>query len=115
VLEHFHGEATRVGVSDTAVPHRDPGYNLLIASVWTDAAATDRNTAWTRTTYAALGSHFMQRRYVNYLGDDEPGDAVRHAYGPNYARLVQVKRKYDPTNLFRLNHNIEPKIETATA
>jgi len=69
---------------------------------------TGENIAWTRATYAALEPHFARRRYVNYLDDDEGKDAVRSAYGPNYARLVEIKRRYDPGNLFRLNHNIEP-------
>jgi len=108
LLEHFHGAVTRVGVSDTAVPHREPGFNCLIASVWMDPATTNENIAWTRATYTAMQPYFAQRRWLNYLGDDDAGDAVRAAYGPNYTRLAQVKRKYDPNNLFRLNHNIEP-------
>ena len=108
VLEHFHGAVTRVGATDTAVPHRDPGYNFLIASVWTDPATTDQNIAWTRAAYDAMGPHVARRRYVNYLDDDEPTDAVRSAYGPNYARLVEIKRRYDPANLFRMNQNIAP-------
>ena len=47
-------------------------------------------------------------RYVNYLGDDEPGDAVPAAYGPNYPRLRQLKTRYDPSNFFRMNQNIRP-------
>ncbi len=108
LFEHFHGAVTRVGASDTAVPHREPGYNFLIASVWLDPATTGQNFAWTRSAFAEMEPHFERRRYVNYLGDDEPRDAVRTAYGPNYARLVEVKRRYDPGNLFRLNQNIEP-------
>ena len=108
VIEHFHGAVTRVGLSDTAVPHREPGYNSLIASVWTDPVRTDENIAWTRATYAGLEPYFAGRRYVNYLGDDESRDAVQSAYGPNYARLAKIKRTYDPSNLFRLNQNIEP-------
>jgi FAD/FMN-containing dehydrogenase len=108
VLEHFHGAVTRVGVTDTAVPHRQEGWNLLIPSVWTDPAATDENIAWTRDTYAALSEHFTGGRWLNYLGDDQGDDAVRGAYGPNYDRLVEIKRRYDPDNLFRHNHNIVP-------
>jgi FAD/FMN-containing dehydrogenase len=108
VIEHFHGAVTRIAASDTAVPHRQPGYNSLIASVWMDPAATNDNIAWTRATYADLEPHFAPRRYVNYLGDDEVGDAIRNAYGPNYARLVEIKRRYDPDNVFRLNQNIAP-------
>lgn len=108
VIEHFHGAATRIGVTDTAVPHREPGYNFLTASVWTNPAETDQNIAWTRATYADMEPYFARRRYVNYLGDDETPDAVQSAYGPNYARLVEIKRRYDPGNLFRLNQNIKP-------
>jgi FAD/FMN-containing dehydrogenase len=108
VIEHFHGAVTRIAPSDTAVPHREPGYNSLIFSVWTDPMRTDDNIAWTRATYAGLEPHFARRRYVNYLGDDEAQDAIRSAYGPNYARLAEIKRRYDPGNLFRLNQNIEP-------
>ena len=108
VIEHFHGAATRIGVTDTAVPHREPGYNFLTASVWTNPAETDQNIAWTRATYADMEPYFARRRYVNYLGDDETQDAVQSAYGPNYARLVEIKRRYDPGNLFRLNQNIKP-------
>ena len=108
VLEHFHGAVTRVGVADTAVPHREPGWSLLLPSVWMDPAATDANIAWTRDTFAALEEHFVGRRWLNYLGDDQGDDAIRSAYGPNYDRLVEVKREYDPQNVFRLNHNIAP-------
>ncbi len=108
VLEHFHGAVTRIGVSDTAVPYREPGFNCLLASLWMDPATTRANIAWTRATYDVMAPHFAQRRYVSYLGDDEAGDAVRAAYGPNFSRLAEVKRKYDPDNLFRLNQNIEP-------
>ena len=107
VFEHFHGAVTRVGVADTAVPHREKGWNLVLMSVWMDPADTEANVAWTRESHAALQEHFSGGRWLNYLADDE-GDAVRAAYGPNYDRLVEVKRRYDPENLFRLNHNIAP-------
>ena len=106
VLEHFHGTVSRIDVSTTAVPHRGPGFNYVLASVWLDSQASDANVAWTRQTYAAVEPHFHDGRWVNYLGDDETTQRVRDAYGPHYARLVDVKRKYDPDNLFRLNHNI---------
>jgi FAD/FMN-containing dehydrogenase len=109
VLEAFQGAVSRVPVEATAVPHRTPGVNLNIASVWTDPAATDRNIAWTRETYDAVKPHLSGLRYVNYLTDDEKGEEpARAAYGPNYDRLVEVKRTYDPENLFRLNQNISP-------
>jgi FAD/FMN-containing dehydrogenase len=108
VIEHFHGAVCRVGVSDTAVPHRHPGYNLGIFSEWTDPATTHENVAWARETYVAMKPYRAQLRYVNYLDEDDVGEAVRAAYGPNYDRLVEVKRGYDPDNVFHLNHNIDP-------
>jgi len=108
VIEHFHGAVCRVGVSDTAVPHRDPGYNLGIFSEWMDPATTEENIAWARETYAALKPYRAELRYVNYLDEDDVGEAVRAAYGPNYDRLVEIKRRYDPKNVFHLNHNIDP-------
>jgi FAD/FMN-containing dehydrogenase len=108
LLEHFHGAVTRIGPTEAAVPHRDEGWNLLIPSVWTDAADTEANIGWTRETFAALRPHLAARRWLNYLGDDQADDAVRAAYGPNYDRLRDVKRRYDPDNVFHLNHNIRP-------
>jgi FAD/FMN-containing dehydrogenase len=55
-----------------------------------------------------MSPSFVDRRWLNYLGDDEQVDAVRAAYGPNYERLSQIKRTYDPDNVFHLNQNIEP-------
>ncbi len=108
LLEHFHGAVTRVGVTDTAVPHREEGWNLVIPSVWTDPADTEANIVWTRDTFAAMRPHFATGRWLNYLGDDQAEDAIRAAYGSNYERLVSVKRQYDPDNVFHLNHNIAP-------
>jgi FAD/FMN-containing dehydrogenase len=106
LLEHFHGAVTRVGATETAVPHRDQGWNLLIPSVWVDTADSEANIAWSRETFAAMRPHFGSGRWLNYLGDDQADDAIRAAYGPNYERLGTVKRRYDPDNVFHLNHNI---------
>ncbi len=109
LLEHFHGKVTRVAVDATAVPHREPGYNLVITSVWTDPAATEENVAWTKEIYAAMEPFLVGRRYLNYFSEDDVGDdPVRAAYGQNYERLVELKTTYDPRNLFRLNANVPP-------
>jgi len=107
LLEHFHGAVTRIGPTDTAVPHRDEGWNLLLPSEWLDPADTEANIAWTKDSHAALSEHFSGGRWLNYLGDDQD-DAISAAYGPNYERLVEVKRRHDPDNVFHLNHNIVP-------
>jgi len=108
LFEHFHGAVTRIGESDTAVPHREPGWNLLLPSVWTDPADTDANIKWTRETFASLRPQFAARRWLNYLGDDQGDDAIRAAYGRNFERLREIKRRHDPDNVFHLNHNIAP-------
>lgn len=108
LLEHVHGAATRVGVSDTAFPHRAEGYNFLVLSQWREPTDTECCVAWARETYAAMQPFFACRRYVNYLGNDETDEAVATAYGPNYLRLRQAKTRYDPENFFRMNQNIRP-------
>ena len=108
IFEHFHGAVTRIPETETAWPLRQEGYNLVITSEWLDPATTEENIAWTRELYAKLEPHAVGRRYVNYLDADDADDAIRAAYGPNYDRLVEVKRRYDPDNVFHLNHNIQP-------
>ena len=108
LLEYLHGAATRVGVGDTAFPHRSEGYNLVVLSEWMNKADNDRCIAWARKTFGEMQPFFAPGRYVNYLGDDETGEPVAAAYGPNYRRLKQLKTKYDPENFFRMNQNIRP-------
>ena len=108
VLEHMHGAATRVGIDETAFPHRREGYNFLVVSEWLNPDDNGQNIAWARQSYDLMRPCFAPGRYVNYLGDDDGEDAVAAAYGPNHQRLRTLKAKYDPTNLFRLNQNIRP-------
>jgi hypothetical protein len=110
VLEHFHGQASRVGVSETACAMRLSGFNVVIASQWMSPADTARGTQWCRDTFKALQPYFGTVRYVNYLADDETDNpAIAAVYGPNYARLRELKAKFDPENVFRTNVNIAPK------
>jgi FAD/FMN-containing dehydrogenase len=108
VIETIGGAASRVAPTAMAYAHREPGFNLLLLSQWADPADTEPNIAWTRETFEALQPHMADRRYVNYLAADDAGH-TRAAYGPNYERLVELKRKYDPDNVFRLNQNIDPR------
>jgi FAD/FMN-containing dehydrogenase len=110
LLEHFHGAATRVPVDATAYALRSEGYNTAIITEWLDPALTDGCIRWARASYEALLPFASQKRYINYLDDDDTAaDASLTAvYGPNLARLRQIKTKYDPDNFFRLNLNIPP-------
>jgi hypothetical protein len=106
VVEQIHGAATRVREDATAFPYRDEGYAVLLCGQWHDPSATDENLEWTRRTFSALRPHLGRRRYVNYMSADD--DDIATAYGSNHWRLVEIKQRYDPTNLFRLNQNIDP-------
>jgi FAD/FMN-containing dehydrogenase len=109
VIEHFHGAASRVPVTDTACAMRITGFNVVIISQWMDAKENDRHIEWCRNAYKALGPYLGTTRYVNYMDVDEGADPAAVAYGPNYARLRQLKSKYDPDNVFHVNVNIKPR------
>ena len=103
----IHGAASKVAPDATAYPHRT-GLHLGIYALWNDPADNDANIAWVRQTWQSIQPHIPGGVYVNELGDDEGDDRVLQAYGENYKRLTQIKAKYDPRNLFRLNANIRP-------
>ncbi|MGH3340028.1 MAG: BBE domain-containing protein, partial [Propionibacteriaceae bacterium] len=111
-VEEFHGAVTRVPAEATAYPHREPGFNLILISQWTDPAQTDECIAWARQTFDALAPYMAERSYTNYLSADDH-HLVRQAFGPNYERLVELKRRYDPENRFWGNQNIDPKAMTS--
>ena len=92
----------------TAYSHRRATYDVVIISNWTDPADNAKNIEWTRSLFAAVQPQVSQAAYVNFLDADEGADRVRAAYGDNHARLVALKRKYDPTNFFRMNQNVRP-------
>jgi FAD/FMN-containing dehydrogenase len=90
-----------------AFPHRDEHYDFLILSQWAHPPDSEENIRWTRAFFEAMEPLYEKGVYVNNLGE-EGEDRVKEAYGENYGRLVALKDKYDPTNLFRLNQNIRP-------
>jgi FAD/FMN-containing dehydrogenase len=109
VVEHFHGASTRVGLTDTACTLRTPGFSVVLLSQWSEPKDNEKCIAWCKDTYAALQPFLGTTRYMNYLGHDEPDDIAKTVYGPNYARLQQLKAKYDPENVFHTNVNIRPR------
>lgn len=109
-FEHWHGAVNRVGVTDTAFPHRGYSHNFIAWSSWENPSDSEKNIQWTRDCWEAMRPFLIEGSYVNYVSDE--GDAfAQAAYGPNYERLVALKNKYDPTNFFRMNHNIRPTIQ----
>ena len=102
----LYGAVSRVGVSDTAFPLRHPGYELDLMGRWTDPAQRSNAVAWVKALRDTLRP-LARGVYVNQLGETSD-DLVRTAYGSNYARLVEIKRKYDPKNVLRLNQNLSP-------
>lgn len=106
-IEHVGGAISRVGPQDTAFTHRDAQHSLLVLRMWSDPAESETNIDWVRRCYRTAEPFLKGGGYVNYLGDE--GEArIRAAYGANYDRLAAIKKKYDPTNFFRLNQNIHP-------
>jgi hypothetical protein len=113
-IEHWHGAAVRVPVADTAFPHRQYSWNFFAWSMWASPSESEKNMQWTRECWEALRPFLAASSYGNYVADE--GEAIaREAYGPNYDRLVALKNKYDPTNFFRMNHNIKPNQTAPTA
>ena len=107
-LHHFGGAVARVGEDDTAFGNRSAQYVLNVIARTPSADGFERNVAWARDTAEALAPVSRDGAYVNFMGD--AGDArLRASYGDaKYERLRALKRRYDPTNLFRLNQNITP-------
>jgi FAD/FMN-containing dehydrogenase len=107
-LEPLGGAVSRVGVDQTAFPHRKVGFSLVIVSMWTDPAESARQIEWTREFWNAMQPFSSEAVYVNYLDADE-AERVPAAYGAaTYQRLRRIKERYDPENFFRGNQNIAP-------
>jgi FAD/FMN-containing dehydrogenase len=101
------GATARPAPDSAAYAHRDAKYAMNVHGRWDDPADDARVIAWARDFFKASAPYASGGVYVNFLTADE-GDRVRAAYGPNYERLAQAKRTYDPDNLFCINQNIQP-------
>jgi FAD/FMN-containing dehydrogenase len=103
----INGAVQRVGADETAFAYRDANFATNIAGLWPDPAENEANTKWVRDFYEATAPLSEEGGYATFMaGDDQ--ERVRASYKGNYDRLVEIKRKYDPGNLFRLNQNIKP-------
>jgi FAD/FMN-containing dehydrogenase len=103
----INGACNRVASDATAFAYRDATFATVIAGMWPDPADNEANIEWVRDYYEATAPLSEEGGYVNFMsGDDQ--DRIKASYRGNYDRLVEVKRKYDPANLFHLNQNIRP-------
>jgi FAD/FMN-containing dehydrogenase len=101
------GAVHEVPSDATAFGHRDARYVVNMAGGWPDPAENEANTAWVRDYHAAVAPHSQPGGYVNFASADDQHRAPDN-YGANHQRLTEVKRRYDPDNLFHLNQNIQP-------
>jgi FAD/FMN-containing dehydrogenase len=101
------GAIPRVPNDATAYSHREPNFLINVHGRWDAAANDSKCIAWARDLFKALAPFSTGAVYVNFLTADEE-DRVKMAYGANHAKLAGIKKKYDPTNLFRMNMNIRP-------
>jgi FAD/FMN-containing dehydrogenase len=107
-IEHLGGAMGRVPSDETAFVHRATSFDLIVIAGGFRPEDAEDNVRWARATSDAMRPFMSGGAYVNYLGADAGIDAVRSAYGPAYQRLVALKDRYDPANVFRLNQNIRP-------
>jgi FAD/FMN-containing dehydrogenase len=110
LIEGINGRARNEPVGGAAFGQREARWNVSALGIWDDPADDAANIAWVRRFADSLRpSSYSGAGYGNYAQADEPAERIRAAFGPErYARLVQVKRRYDPDNAFRFNHNIPP-------
>ena len=101
------GATSRVPAEATAYQHREAEFIMNVHGRWQDADDDEVCVGWSRELFDAATPHATGGVYVNFMTEEE-GDRVQAAYGPSYDRLVELKAKYDPDNLFRLNQNIRP-------
>lgn len=106
-IAQLGGATNRIAKDATAYPHRDAAFVLNVHTRWQDPAEDDKCTAWARKFFDESAAYATGGVYVNFMSEDE-SKRTQGAYGSNLERLQKVKARYDPTNLFRLNQNIEP-------
>ena len=106
-LYPIDGAVHRVGESDTAWSHRNATWSMIIAGIDPDPAKAEALKNWGRTYWEAVHPYNLGGAYVNFMMEEGEG-RIRATYGANFKRLVAIKSKYDPANLFRVNQNIKP-------
>ena len=105
---YVHGAVVRVPAADTAFAARCPQWDIDVIGQWDNPADLDQHIRWVRGAWDQMDPLMEHRSYINHIADDDGAEKVRASYGSNFDRLRQLKTKYDPGNLFRLNPNIAP-------
>lgn len=106
-IAHVEGAANRVAPDAMAYAHRSAKYVMNVHARWDEAKDDDACRDWARAFFKASTPYASAGAYVNFMTGDE-GNTLDTAYGPNQPRLAQIKKKYDPDNVFHINHNIKP-------
>ena len=107
-LYPIDGAVHRVGKGDTAWNCRDATCSMVIAGIDPDAEKAGAVTHWTKDYWDAVHPFDLGGAYPNFMMDDEGDARIKASFGENFERLATVKKKFDPTNLFRVNQNIKP-------
>jgi hypothetical protein len=107
-LYPIDGAVHKVGANDTPWGAREARWSMVIAAIDPSPAKAKDLKKWGRAYWEAVHPFNLGGAYVNFLMDDENDDRVQASYGANYKRLSEIKKKYDPKNLFRVNQNIRP-------
>jgi hypothetical protein len=107
LVEYYGGAGGRKPIDENAFAQREPDYCIGFMPQWTDAKQDDQHIAWARKASDAIQPFATGGYLLNYLADGEQ-DAVKAAFGKNYERLRELKRKFDPSNFFSVNQNIQP-------
>jgi FAD/FMN-containing dehydrogenase len=105
---YLHGAATRVPSDATAFSARRPQWDFDAIGQWSPLVESEQHTAWLRTAWDGLEPHLKGSGYINHISADDQPEKIRASYGSNLDRLRQLKGKYDPANVFRMNPNIIP-------
>jgi len=103
----INGACHRVASNATAFAYRDANFATVIAGMWPDPTRNEDSIRWVRDYYDAIAPHSEEGGYINFMSEDDQS-RIRANYKGNYDRLVEIKRKYDPDNVFRVNQNIKP-------
>ncbi len=110
-VAHIGGGASRISAESTVFPQRKPHFGMNVHARWRDAGRDQSCVDWARRLFDAMAPHAAGTAYVTFMPADK-SERVESVYGGNFARLAKIKRRYDPSNLFRVNQNVKPSVSS---